>query len=165
LLGLYLSWLPSININGGLGSAYSSAAATEFNFFNQLNYNFNQYLSLSVNIPIFLNKEIQSKIASSEIKEKIVKKQIDQQKLKLDQYYQKLFLEIDLLKEKLKFSEINASVQNIAYISGRERFSEGILNSTELNTLRLSAEKAKVQLLQTQIEYDFKIKTLEVFVE
>jgi hypothetical protein len=65
----------------------------------------------------------------------------------------------------LKFAEINLNVQNKTYLSGKERFSEGVINSIELNNLRTNAEKARITYIQTQIELDFKTLLLETYVE
>jgi outer membrane protein TolC len=85
--------------------------------------------------------------------------------LKIGQEYEKQKMEIALLSEKLKYAEINFKAQNNSYQSGKERFEEGVLNSIELNTLRINAEKAKITLIQTQIELDFKTLILEAFLE
>ncbi len=156
---------PSLNLGGGLGSAYSSAAAAEFSYFNQLNYNPNQYFRIGLNIPIYANGQVLAKISNANIQEQIIKKQIDQQKLKIGQEIEKQKMEIALLSEKLKFAEINLNVQNKTYLSGKERFSEGVINSIELNNLRTNAEKARITYIQTQIELDFKTLLLETYVE
>jgi outer membrane protein len=156
---------PSLNLGGGLGSAYSSAAAAEFSYFNQLNYNPNQYFRIGLNIPIYANGQVLAKISNANIQEQIIKKQINQQKLKIGQEFEKQKMEIALLSEKLKFAEINLNVQNKTYLSGKERFSEGVINSIELNNLRTNAEKARITYIQTQIELDFKTLLLETYVE
>ena len=156
---------PTLSLNGGFGSAYSSAAASEFSYFNQLNYNFNQYLRLGLNIPIYSNGQIKAKIANATIQEQIVKKQMDQQNLKLNQEFEKQKMEIALLTEKLNFTETNLRIQNKAYLAAKERFTEGIINSVELNTFRVSVEKAKVIQIQTQIELNYKSLILETFLE
>ncbi len=156
---------PKINLNGGLGSAYSSAAASEFNYFNQLNYNLNQYLSLGIIIPIYTNGQVQNKISNARIQEQIVKKESDNEKLKLNQEYEQQKLEIALLKEKLKYAETNLVIQNKVYVGAKERFSEGLISSLELNTFRFNAEKAKISFSQNQIELTFKMFLLEVFLE
>ena len=43
---------PSVSLGDGVGSAYSSAASKEYNYFNQLGFNLNQFARLSINIPI-----------------------------------------------------------------------------------------------------------------
>ncbi|WP_255069179.1 TolC family protein [Lacihabitans sp. LS3-19] len=156
---------PSINVSAGLGSAYSSAASAEFAYFKQLNYNLNQYFRIGLNIPIYSNGQVQAKIANANIQERIIKKQIDQQNLKLNQELEKQKMTIDLLKEKLIYAEINQNTQSKAYLAAKERFSEGILNITELNTFRLNAEKAKITRIQTQLELNYKALMLEAFLE
>jgi outer membrane protein len=156
---------PSVSISGGLGSAYSSAASAEYNYFKQLGFNLNQYFRIGINVPIYSNGQVLSKIAGANIQEQIIKKEIEQQDLKLNQDFEKQKLEIDLLTEKLKFAEANITIQNKTYLAAKERFSEGLINSVELNTFRLNAEKAKITASQTQIELYFKKVLLETFLE
>lgn len=156
---------PSINISAGLGSAYSSAASAEFAYFKQLNYNLNQYFRVGLNIPIYSNGQVQSKIANANIQERIIKKQIEQQNLKLNQDLEKQKMEIELLKQKLTYSEVNLNIQTKAYLGAKERFSEGVINSIELNTFRLNAEKAKITKIQTQLSLNYKALMLEAFLE
>ena len=159
------SKFPTVNLNGGFGSAYSGAAATDFPYFSQLNYNLNQYFRIGLNIPLYANGQVLAKISNAHIQEQIIIKQLEQQKLKIGQEFEKQRMEIALLSEKLKFSEINLNVQSKAYINGKERFEEGVINSIELNSLRLNAEKAKASQIQTQIEIDFKTLLLRTYSE
>jgi outer membrane protein len=156
---------PSLNLSGGIGSAYSSAAASAFSYFNQLNHNFNQYLRVGLNIPLYSNGQVLAKISNANIQEQILLKQIELQKRKIGQEYEKQKNEIILLTEKLKFANHNFTIQKKTYLSGKARFEEGKLNSLELNSLRLNAEKANITQVQTQIELDFKLLLLDAFLE
>lgn len=155
----------SINLSAGLGSAYSSAASDELRYFKQMAFNFNQNFRIGVSIPIFSNGQIASKIRSSEIQEKIILKQIEQQKQKLNQEVEKQKLAIALLEEKLSFGKVNYAMQQKTYKAAKGRFAEGLISITELNNFRLNAEKAKIIILQTEIEVSFKVLALEVFME
>jgi outer membrane protein len=156
---------PTLNLSGGLGSAYSSAASSEFAYFSQLNYNFNQYFRLGLNIPIFSNGQVQAKTTNARIQEQVLKKQKEQENLRINQEFEKQKMEISLLSEKLKYAEKNLNIQKKAYASAKEQFSEGVINSIELNTFRLNTEKAKISYIQTEIELNLKSLMLEAFVE
>ena len=156
---------PTVSISGGLGSAYSSAASLEYSYFNQLNYNLNQFFRVGMIIPIYNNGQVQARIETANIQEQIVKKEMDQQKLKLGQEFEKQKMEIALLTERIKFGEINLSAQNKTYAAAKERFSEGLINSVELNILRMNAERVKITQIQMQIELNYKALMLETFLE
>lgn len=156
---------PSLNFGAGLGSAYSSAAASEIPYFKQLNFNFNQYFRLGLNIPIYNNGQTKAKISNALIQEKIIKKQFEQQNLKLNQENEKQKLEIELLQEKSDYSDINKKIQEKAYLAAKERFEEGLINSIELNSFRINFEKASITLIQTNIELSYKSLIYQTFLE
>lgn len=156
---------PTVSINGGLGSAYSSAAASEFNYFNQLNYNFNQYLRLGINFPIYTNGQTRGRIKAAEITHKVLENQYDQQLQQLSTEVEQAFLSTRMAYEKLSGAGLNLKAQQLAFESASERFNEGLLNSTELNTFRTNLEKAKSNLIQVQYEFQFRKIVLEAYKE
>ncbi|NBA88711.1 TolC family protein [Emticicia sp. CRIBPO] len=156
---------PTVSINGGLGSAYSSAAASEFNYFNQLNYNFNQYLRLGINFPVYTNGQTRGRIKAAEITHKVLENQYGQQLQQLSTEVEQAFLSTRMAYEKLSGAGLNLKAQQLAFESASERFNEGLLNSTELNTFRTNLEKAKSNLIQVQYEFQFRKRVLEVYKE
>lgn len=155
--------LPRISLNGGLGTSYSSAAVDEFSYFRQLGYNFNQYLGLSLSIPIYAN--LKPRIIAAKIDEKIAYKQKEKQEIQLYQQSEALVFEVSILKEKLKSSTVNKATQATLYEGAKEKYKEGLINNLELNTHRLNLEKAKIQHIQTEAELYFKSEILRVFYE
>jgi outer membrane protein len=156
---------PSVNAGYGLGTAYSSAAANEINYFRQLDFNFNQYLRLGLNIPIFSNGQISQKISKAKIDEIIAKKELEKQDLKINQEWEAYKQELELLTQKLVYSRQNVEIQSKAYTSAAERFNEGLLNITEFNTFRMNLEKAKINLIQNQLEVRFRTLVMNTFAE
>lgn len=156
---------PTVSFNGGLGSAYSSAAVSEFNYFNQLNYNFNQYLRLGINFPIYSPGQTQGRIKAAEITHKSLKNQYEQQSQQLSIEIEQAFLTARMAYEKLSSAGINLRAQQLAFDSANERFNEGLLNTTELNSFRTNLEKAKSNLIQVQYEYQFRKLVLETYKE
>ena len=75
------------------------------------------------------------------------------------------FLSTRMAYEKLSGAGLNLKAQQLAFESASERFNEGLLNSTELNTFRTNLEKAKSNLIQVQYEFQFRKRVLEVYKE
>jgi outer membrane protein len=155
--------LPRISLNAGIGTSYSSFAAEEFSYFRQLGHNFNQYLGLSLSVPIYTN--VKPRIEAARIEEKIARKQREKQELQLSQQSETLSLEVSTLKEKLKSSSVNVASQSALYEGAKEKYKEGLINNLELNTYRLNLEKARVQHIQTETEHYFKSEVLKAFYE
>jgi len=147
---------PSVSLGAGFGSAYSSAASKEYNYFNQLGFNLNQFARLSINIPIYTNGQVQGRITNAQINQRIVETQLSQTKLQIKQEIEQAYLTAKIAQEKLKAAQRQVSAQQIAYDSAKERYLEGLLNTIELNTFRINIEKAKSNLIQSKYEFYFR---------
>lgn len=156
---------PRLSLNVGLGTSYSSGAVNEFNYFQQLGHNFNQFTGLGLSIPIFSNGLAASRIEAARIEENMIRIQKNKAEIQLNSQIETLKLELTTLKEKLNSAEINLKAQTRLYEATKEKFKEGLVSQMELNTYRLNREKAQVQSIQTRYELYFKNKILETFYE
>ncbi len=154
---------PSVSLGAGLGSAYSSAATREYNYFNQLGFNFNQFARLSINIPIYTNGQVQGRITNAQINQKIAETQLSQAKLQLKQEIERAYLTTKIAQEKMIAAQKQVSAQQIAYDSARERYLEGLLHTIELNTFRINLERAKSNLIQSKYEFYFRKIVLDYY--
>jgi outer membrane protein len=156
---------PTVSLGAGVGSAYSSAAAKEYNYFNQLGFNLNQFARLSINIPIYTNGQVQGRITNAQINQRIVETQLSQTKLQIKQEIEQAYLTAKIAQEKLKAAQRQVSAQQIAYDSAKERYLEGLLHTIELNTFRINLEKAKSNLIQSKYEFYFRKTILDFYVK
>ena len=156
---------PSVSLGAGVGSAYSSAASKEYNYFNQLGFNLNQFARLSINIPIYTNGQVQGRITNAQINQKITEIQLSQTKLQLKQEIEQAYLGAKITQEKFIVAQKQISVQQIAYDSAKDRFLEGLIHAIELNTFRINLEKAKSNLIQSKYEFYFRKTILDFYVK
>jgi outer membrane protein len=156
---------PTISLGAGLGSAYSSAAAKEYNYFNQLGFNLNQFARLSINIPIYANGQVKGRITNAQINQRIVETQLSQTKLQTKQEIEQAYLTAKIAQEKLKAAQKQVSAQQIAYDSAKDRYLEGLLHAIELNTFRIDLEKAKSNIIQSKYEFYFRKTILDYYVK
>lgn len=154
---------PSVSIGAGIGTAYSSAASGEYNYFNQLNFNLNQYARLSVNIPIYSNGQIKMRINNAMIAQQVADTQLSQSKLQLKQEIEQAYLAATISKEKLNSATRQLNTQQVAFDSAKERFSEGLIHAIELNNFRLNLEKAKSNFIQAKYELFFRKMILDYY--
>lgn len=155
--------LPRLSLNAGLGTSYSSVAAGEFAYFRQLGHNFNQYLGLSLLVPVYTHAY--TRIEAARIEEKMAFRQKEKQELQLQQQIDNSLLAISTLKEKGKSASVNAAAQSVLYEGAKEKYKEGLINNLELNTYRLNLEKAKTQEIQTRVEEFYATEKLKVLME
>jgi outer membrane protein len=154
---------PSVSIGAGMGTAYSSAASREYNYFNQLNFNLNQYARLSVNIPIYSNGQVRMRINNAMIAQQMADTQLSQSKLQLKQEIEQAYLAATIAKEKLSSAKRQLNTQQVAFDSAKERFTEGLIHAIELNNFRLNLEKAKSNFVQAKYELFFRKMLLDYY--
>lgn len=154
---------PTVSLGAGVGSAYSSAAAKEYNYFNQLGFNLNQFARLSINIPIYTNGQVKGRITNAQINQRIVETQLSQTKLQIKQEIEQVYLTAKIAQEKLKAAQRQVSAQQIAYDSAKVRYLEGLLHAIELNTFRINLERAKSNLIQSKYEFNFRKTVLDYY--
>lgn len=154
---------PSVSLGAGMGTAYSSAAAREYNYFNQLNYNLNQYARLNINIPIYSNGQVKMRINNAVIARQMAETQLSQSKLQLKQEIEQAYLAASISKEKLSSAKKQLNTQQVAFDSAKERFTEGLIHAIELNNFRLNLEKAKSNFIQAKYEILFRKMLLDYY--
>lgn len=154
---------PSVSLGAGMGTAYSSAAAREYNYFNQLNYNLNQYARLNINIPIYSNGQVKMRINNAVIARQMAETQLSQSKLQLKQEIEQAYLAASISKEKLSSAKKQLNTQQVAFDSAKERFTEGLIHAIELNNFRLNLEKAKSNFIQVKYEILFRKMLLDYY--
>ncbi|MFD2520209.1 TolC family protein [Emticicia soli] len=154
---------PSVSLGAGMGTAYSSAAAREYNYFNQLNFNLNQYARLNINIPIYSNGQVKMRINNALIARQMAETQLSQSKLQLKQEIEQAYLAASISKEKLSSAKRQLNTQQVAFDSAKERFTEGLIHAIELNNFRLNLEKAKSSFVQAKYELFFRKIILDYY--
>ncbi|UTA67895.1 TolC family protein [Emticicia sp. 21SJ11W-3] len=154
---------PSISLGAGMGTAYSSAAAREYNYFNQLNFNLNQYARLNINIPIYSNGQVKGRINNAIISQQMAETQLSQSRLQLKQEVEQAYLTARIAQEKLTSAQRQLNAQQTAFDSARERFLEGLIHAIELNTFRLNLEKANSNFIQAKYELLFRKMLLDYY--
>ncbi|SOE19584.1 outer membrane protein [Spirosomataceae bacterium TFI 002] len=153
--------LPSVSLNVGLGTGYSSVAANETPYFNQIGRNFNQSGRLSINFPIFTNGQIKYKTQEAKLDKLIAESQINQTRFELTQEVQEAILLVEAAQAKYKSAIIQLEAQNASLNAAKERFFEGLINSIELNTVQQAVNKANSDLIISKYEYYFRGLVLE----
>ncbi|GHV24317.1 transporter [Bacteroidia bacterium] len=153
---------PTLNLNLGYGSNYfyqyglldgvSNAALS-----NQLKNNANEYIGLSLNIPIFSRFAVRNQVRSAKIN-------IDNRQLELEKSKQTLFKEIQTAylnatsaKEKYHAAEkaVQASEESFRY--AQMRYEVGNSSIFEFNEAK--TKWVQVQSEMTQAKYDFILRT------
>jgi len=166
------SLYPSISMSGGISTNYNDNQRATYDpvnpgpvipFWDQIDRNTGEYLTFSLNIPIFngymarsnLNKaKIQSMSRSFdlELKKNELRKNIEQKyhdAIAAYKTYNASKISVESLKESFKYTE--------------EKFSVGMVNSLDFSMAKMKLTQAQSDLLRAKYDYIFKTKILDFY--
>lgn len=157
-------YYPTLSLSGGLGTNYyTSSLGKSAKFFEQLSNNFNQYVGLSLNIPIFNGFSARNSVRSAKIT-------YDTQKLQLDNTKKSLYKEIQQAYYNALASEIKYTKSESAVESAREAFAlmeakyeSGKANITEFDQSKNKYMSAMSDLAQARYENIYLRKILDFY--
>lgn len=169
--------LPSISMNGGLGSSYSSnGGIAEFDpitfrligkkrtsYFEQVEDNFNQNIGLTLNIPIFSRwQNIRSyKIAEYNLKSAQI--EVENTKNTITKQVQQAYL--DAINAQNRYHAVLEQLKALtaAYEFAEQRYQAGSVDFYTFYETFGAKYKAESDLIQAKYEFWLRVKILEIY--
>lgn len=132
-------------------------------FGTQLSDNFNQFVGLSLNVPIFNRGVINNSVQQARINQDIALLQLEQEKQSLRQIIESARADA-IAARALYLSNLKTVASNHrAFDFAQSRFEAGALNVTEFNTAKNNLQMAETQLRRAKYDFTFKTKVLEFY--
>ncbi len=139
------------------------AAVKQVPFTTQLNDNFNQFVGLSLNVPIFNRYSVKNSVNQAKINQSIAELQLEQEKLGLRQRIETARADAAAARELYKANvEVLKSSQK-SFEFAEVRFEAGAMNVTEFNTAKNNLQIAQAQLSQARYDFIFKTGILDFY--
>lgn len=157
---------PSVSISGGIGSNYynlmpvSTAFAT---FGKQLQDNLNEYITLSLSVPIFNSYQTTTRVRKAKIQSLNSKFNLDLAKNSLRKNIEQKYF--DAIAAYKTYNANKASVKSLeeAFKYTEEKFNLGMVNSLDYNQAKSKLTQAQSELLRAKYDYIFKTKILDFY--
>lgn len=132
-------------------------------FFPQLSQNFRQTIGLSMSMPITNSGTLRTAYERNKLNLRNLELQqaLDDQSLKQDIY--KAYNDVITSLEKFNAATKTVSTNQQAFDFATKRYNIGLLNTIDLLTTQNNLFSAKIQSLQAQYDYVFKMKVLEFY--
>jgi outer membrane protein len=132
-------------------------------FGKQIGDNFRQAIGINISVPIFNGGAAKSNYARSKLNIETInyQKEQDNQKLKQDIY--QAYNSALVAYEKFNASKKAIIANELSLNYATKRFNVGMLNTYDLITTQNNLLRSKLQFVQNQFEYVFKIKVLEFY--
>lgn len=167
--------MPTLSLGGGLSSAYSSAAPDQFpdpssptgfkenTYLNQLDFNLNRSISLTLSIPIFNRFQNNTNVAQAKLQLENSKYQEANTKNQLRQtieqsYYNARAAAKTYIATNRQVEALEESFRNV-----EQRFNLGAVNAVEYNQTKNDLNRAKNDFIRAKYDFIFKQKVLEFY--
>jgi outer membrane protein len=186
-------WYPSLSLSGSIGSGYSGlrtevtdvTPVTEtigftesgeevftqsFNanfsrvpFGTQIGDNFNQFLGLSLNVPLFNRWQVQNNVNQAKINRSIAELQLEQEKQGLRQRIESARTDAIAAREAYKANVNALRASEKAFEFAEKRFEAGAINIVEFNNAKNNLMMAQAEVSRTRYDFVFRTRILDFY--
>jgi outer membrane protein len=145
-------------INPATGIAYSNPA-----FSNQIRDNANEFISLSLNIPIFNRFSVRNQVKNAKINISNQQLTLENTKKTLYKEIQTAYLNATAAQEKYRASgkAVTASAESFKY--AQERYETGKSSVFEFNEAKTKLIQSQSEQIQAKYDYIFRAKILDFY--
>ena len=155
-------YLPKISLQAGIGTG-NLYDKTDYNFTSQLKTNWYNSIGLSVNIPIYSNREVKSAVEKAKINIELAK--LNQQSIYKDLYANVETTYLNVINSQSQYYAAEEKVRSSqeSYDLMEEQFRLGMVNTIELLTEKNTLVSARQQLLQAKYTALINRKILDYY--
>ena len=130
-------------------------------FRNQFVDNVNEFLGISVQIPLWSRYQISNTIENARINYELAKLNTQQTQITLYQNIQQAHAQFLAAKSGLEASIKAERAARTAFENAEQRFSGGLLDQVQLESFKINYANAQSQLTRNRYEYIFRSKIIE----
>ena len=157
-------YLPSLSLNGGLGTNYyTSSGYPNAAFFTQLSNNFSQYIGLSLSIPIFSRMNNRNQVRSARLSYQAQQVQLDQTKKQLYKEIQQAWYNAVAARTKYESSMEAEKSASESLTLVQAKYENGKATITEYNESKTQYLKAASDLAQARCEALYQAGLLDFY--
>ncbi|MCD6179088.1 MAG: TolC family protein [Bacteroidales bacterium] len=162
---------PSLSLRGGLNTNYIDSKLIDFTdpnspvmaFWDQISDNISEYLTLSLNVPIFNAYQTTTRIKQAQIQNLNSKFNLELTKNTLRKSIEQKYF--DAIAAYKTYHANKATVKSLkeAFKYTEEKFTLGMLNSVDYNLAKSRLTQSESDLLRAKYDYIFKTKILDFY--
>jgi outer membrane protein len=153
---------PSLSLNAGVGTGFSSLQAGYFNA-EQLGNQVNPYVGLSLSIPIFQKKQVSTNIGIARIGVAEAELAELETRNELRKDIEQATANVVTAQEQFRSSQEEYNVTMESYEVASEKFTQGLMNSVDFLFEKTNLIVAESQLLQAKYNLIFSYKVLDFY--
>lgn len=154
-------YLPSVNLNAGIGT--NNASGTHTSLGDQIKNNLSNSLGLSVSIPIFDQRQNKTNVKKAELAYQNSQLQLQDTEKKLLSTIENYWLNATTSQQQYIYAKANVESMQASYDLVSEQFRLGLKNIVELTTGKTNLMNAEQQLLQSKYNTLYNIAMLRFY--
>lgn len=157
-------FLPKLNFNAGLGTSYNTQSNINYDSFGrQTRNNFNQYLGLSLSVPIFNRFSTRNSVRTARINLRNQMISSGLAKKSLYNEIQKAWYNANAAESKYNASKEAKDANLESFILTKEKYELGKSTNLEFNESKVNLIRAEYDLIKSKYDYLFRIKLLNFY--
>ena len=134
-----------------------------YGFFEQLSNTLNRGVTLSLNIPIFTNRQYRTNVTSAIINQQNAQLVADNTRLQLRQQIETAYTNLLAASNRYRATDFSVSSLERAFRAAESRFNAGAINAVDYSLAKLRYDNARAQLVQAKYDYVFRTKILDFY--
>jgi len=138
-----------------------TTATQQFN--NQLKDNFNQYVGLSLQIPIFNGFAARSSVRKAKINYQNFRVQESLAKNNLSKIISQAVLDLKAAESRYASTQNAFNAQKDSYYVVEQRYNVGLVNSLDYSTAQTNRNKAEIDMIQAKYDLLFRAKVIDYY--
>lgn len=155
-------YLPTVSVNGSIGT--SNVWNNDYpSYSTQFNRNFNQYIGVSVSIPIFDNRKNKSNVQKAVLQKQTAELDYIQTQKDLFSTIENLYQDAVSGQSKYQAAKDKLASSELSYTLVKEQYALGMRNTVELTTEQNNYANAMQELLQAKYTALLSLKLLNFY--
>ncbi len=160
------NYYPSLSVNAGLSTSYSSVAAEQlpdFSYLDQLDFNQQQFVGLSLNIPIFNKFQVRNNVQQAILNQKSSEYQLINSKNQLQQTIEQAYLDVRSAGKAYSALENSLKAAQLSFDNAEQRLQLGATDVVAYTQIKNDFERVRSDLIRAKYDYIFKLKVLDFY--
>lgn len=134
-----------------------------FGYLDQLNFNRNSSVTLSLRIPIFTNFQVKYNLANAKLQQRTTEFQAQQVQLTIRKNVEQAYIDMNNAAKRYSATANQVRALTEAFRVAQVRFDVGAINSVEYSIAKANLDRANGNLIQTKYDYVFRTKILDFY--
>ncbi len=132
-------------------------------FSRQYNDNFNEFIGISINVPIWSGLQIRNAIRNAKLNEENANLQLTAARNTLQQTIERAYADAEAAYESYLAAEKSVAAAEESYKYAQVRYENGAINQFDYENALNALSRSKAQKEQSRYDYIFRVKTLEFY--